>query len=179
MSDKLLPYHARRELLDFMVQGKINRGRHTDHPAGRHSIRTNQCPPPPSPDFFTGWMPFLPPNQQCQSTESTARQITSLVFYSVLIEYFYFQYSAGSVFQQLHEQAYTSQWIASFFYNVLPSAFHMGRRSFPHLFTRPARSVNTSNQCNTTTYHRFTAIIYRTTCINWHAQLRTDGFCCS
>jgi len=40
---------ARRELLDFMVQGKINRGRLTDHPAGRHSIRTNQCPPPPSP----------------------------------------------------------------------------------------------------------------------------------
>jgi len=21
------------------------------------------------PTFFTGWMPFLPPNQQCQSTE--------------------------------------------------------------------------------------------------------------
>jgi len=43
---------ARRELLDFigLVQGKINRGRHTDHPAGRHSIRTKQCqcPPPPS-----------------------------------------------------------------------------------------------------------------------------------
>jgi len=35
---------ARSKLLDFMVQGKINRGRHTDHPAGRHSIRTNQCP---------------------------------------------------------------------------------------------------------------------------------------
>ena len=43
---------ARRELLDFMVQGEINRGRHTDHPAGRHSIRTNQCPPPPSPHYF-------------------------------------------------------------------------------------------------------------------------------
>jgi len=28
---------ARRELLDFMVQGKINRSRHTDHPSGRHS----------------------------------------------------------------------------------------------------------------------------------------------
>jgi len=28
----------RRELLDFMVQGKINRGRHTDHPAGRHWV---------------------------------------------------------------------------------------------------------------------------------------------
>jgi len=43
---------ARRELLDFMVQGKMNRGRHTDHPAGRHSIRTSQCPSPPSPHFL-------------------------------------------------------------------------------------------------------------------------------
>jgi len=52
-----------------MVQREINRGRHTDHPAERHSIRTNQCPPPPSPIFFTGRMTFLPPNQQRQSTE--------------------------------------------------------------------------------------------------------------
>jgi len=43
---------ARREHLDFMVQGKINRGRYTDHPAGRHSIQTNQCLPPPSPHIF-------------------------------------------------------------------------------------------------------------------------------
>jgi len=43
---------VRREPMDFMVQGKINRGRHTDHPAGRHSIQTNQCPPPPSPIFY-------------------------------------------------------------------------------------------------------------------------------
>jgi len=43
---------ARRERLDFMVQGKINRGRQTDHPAGRHSIPTNQCPPPSSTTFF-------------------------------------------------------------------------------------------------------------------------------
>jgi len=43
---------ARRELLDFMVQGKINRSRHTDHPARRHSIRTNQCPSPPSPHII-------------------------------------------------------------------------------------------------------------------------------
>ena len=42
---------AKRELLDFMVLGKINRGRHTDHPAGCHSIRTKQYPPPPSPHF--------------------------------------------------------------------------------------------------------------------------------
>jgi len=40
------------KLLDFMAQGEINRGRHTDHPPGRHSIRTNQCPPPPSPVFY-------------------------------------------------------------------------------------------------------------------------------
>ena len=60
---------ARIKILDFMVQGKINRGRHTNHPAGRHSIQTNQCPPLPSTHFFTGRMPFLPPNQQCQSTE--------------------------------------------------------------------------------------------------------------
>jgi len=61
---------ARRELLDFMVQGKINRGRHTVHLDGRHSIQTsNQCTPPPSSIFFTGQMPFLPPNQQRQSTE--------------------------------------------------------------------------------------------------------------
>jgi len=45
---------ARRELLDFMVQAEINRGRDTDHPSGRHSIRTNQCPPPPSPHIFYG-----------------------------------------------------------------------------------------------------------------------------
>jgi len=45
------------------------RGRHTDYPARRHSIRINQCPPPPSPIFFTGRMPFLPPNHQRQSTE--------------------------------------------------------------------------------------------------------------
>jgi len=43
-----------------------------DHLAGCYSIRTNWCPPPSSPPFFTGWMPFLPPNQQCQSTEGLA-----------------------------------------------------------------------------------------------------------
>jgi len=43
---------ARRKLLNFMVQGKINRGRHTDHLAGRHSVQTNQCPPPSFPHFL-------------------------------------------------------------------------------------------------------------------------------
>jgi len=53
---------AGRELLDFMVQGKINRGRHTDHPAGRHSIRTNQCPPPPSHFLQAGCPSCRPTN---------------------------------------------------------------------------------------------------------------------
>ena len=48
---------------------QINRGTHTDHPDGRHSIRTNQCPPPPSSHFFTSRTPFLLPKQRRQSTE--------------------------------------------------------------------------------------------------------------
>jgi len=75
---------ARRELLDFMVQGKINGGRHTNHPAGRHSIRTNQCQPPPSPHFFTGWMPFLPPNQQCQSTDGKHGTINRTIKHNII-----------------------------------------------------------------------------------------------
>jgi len=35
------------KLLDFKAQGDTNRRRHTDHPAGCHSIRSKQCPPPP------------------------------------------------------------------------------------------------------------------------------------
>ena len=61
------------KLLNFMQQGKINRGRHTDHPAGRHSIPNNQCPLPRSSHIFTGRMSFLPPSQQRQSTESIWR----------------------------------------------------------------------------------------------------------
>jgi len=60
---------ARRELLDFMVHGEINRRRgeinrcrHTDHPTGRHSIQPNQCPPPPSAHIFYG-LDALPATQ--------------------------------------------------------------------------------------------------------------------
>jgi len=45
----------------------------------RHSIQTKQCPPPSSPRFFTGRMPFLPPNQQCQSTEGNILTYTDSV----------------------------------------------------------------------------------------------------
>ena len=40
-----------------MVQGKINRGRHTDNPAGRQSIRTNQQRTSVVPPFLRR-MPF-------------------------------------------------------------------------------------------------------------------------
>jgi len=45
--------------------------RQTHRPSGWAPLhRTKQCPPPlSSPYFFTGRMPFLPPNQQRQSTE--------------------------------------------------------------------------------------------------------------
>jgi len=42
-----------------MLQGKITRGRHADHMAGHHSIRTNQQPTSIIPPFLRQ-MPFLP-----------------------------------------------------------------------------------------------------------------------
>jgi len=58
---------ARRELLDFMVQGKINRDTLTIR-LGAISTRLTSAHLH-IPHFFTGRMPFLPPNQQRQSTE--------------------------------------------------------------------------------------------------------------
>jgi len=58
---------ARKELLDFMVQGNINAGRYTDHPAGRHSIRTNQCLPPQPPHFVQAGCPFCRPTNSVKA----------------------------------------------------------------------------------------------------------------
>ena len=70
------------------VQGKINRGRHTDHPDGRHSIRTsNLCPPPPSRLFFTGRMPFLPPKQQRHSSSQTIVHVLLRMFHTSSMGY--------------------------------------------------------------------------------------------
>jgi len=63
---------ARRELLDYMVQGKVNRGRHTDHPAGRHSIWTNQCSPPPSPHFLQAGCPSCRPTNSVKARKATS-----------------------------------------------------------------------------------------------------------
>ena len=63
-----------KRLLNFMVQGEINRGRHTDHPAGRHSIRTNQCPPPPAPPhiFLQAGCPFCRPTNSVKALKATS-----------------------------------------------------------------------------------------------------------
>jgi len=45
-------------------KGRKNRGRHTDHPAGHHSIQTNQCTLPPSPHFLQAGCP------SCHTTNS-------------------------------------------------------------------------------------------------------------
>ena len=58
-----------------MVQGKINRGRHTDHPAGRHSIRTNQCPPLPSPHFLQAGCPSCRPTNSVKAPKATSAHI--------------------------------------------------------------------------------------------------------
>ena len=63
---------ARRELLDFMVQGQINRSRHTDHPVGHHSIRTNQCPPPPSSHFLQCGCPSCHPTNSVKALKATS-----------------------------------------------------------------------------------------------------------
>jgi len=59
---------ARRELLDFMVQGKADTptSRLGATPSGLTSAHLHH-----PPIFFTGRMPFLLPNQQRQSTEGT------------------------------------------------------------------------------------------------------------
>jgi len=62
---------ARRELLDFMVQGKTNRGKHIDHPARRHSVRTNQFPPPPSHVLQAG-CPSCHPTNSVKALKTTS-----------------------------------------------------------------------------------------------------------
>ena len=55
-----------------------NRGRHTDHPAGRRSIRTNQRPPPSSPIFSR---PDAVP--ACRPTKSQSTEGKELVLITV------------------------------------------------------------------------------------------------
>ena len=64
-----------------MVQGKINRGRHTDHPAGRHSIRINPCPPPQFPHFLQGGFPSCHQTNNIKALKATsALPVTFKIF---------------------------------------------------------------------------------------------------
>ena len=54
----------------LMVQGKINRGRHTDHLAGRLSIWTNQCPPPQSSHFLQAGCPSCCPSNSVKALKA-------------------------------------------------------------------------------------------------------------
>ena len=47
-------------------------GRHTDHPAGCHSIRTNHCPPPPSPHFLQARCPSCRPTNSVKALKATS-----------------------------------------------------------------------------------------------------------
>jgi len=90
---------ARRELLDFMVQGKINRGRHTDHPAGRHSIQTNLHHLHHSP-FLQARCPSCRPTNSVKTLNATknhakSQQLVSVVTKSCLAHfprYYHFSY---------------------------------------------------------------------------------------
>jgi len=81
---------ARRELLDFMVQGKMNRGRHTDHPAGRHSIQTNQCSPPRlhhPPYFLQARCPSCRPTNRVKALKGIFLQVEYLRSSSMLVSH--------------------------------------------------------------------------------------------
>jgi len=67
------------KLLDFIVHGKINRGRHTDHLVGCHSIRTNQCPPPPSLIFLHAGCPSCRPTN---SVKALMQPNNTIIYYS-------------------------------------------------------------------------------------------------
>jgi len=55
-------------------EGKINRGRHTDRLAGRHSIRSNQCPPPPSPYLLQVGCPSCRPTNSVKALKTSPCQ---------------------------------------------------------------------------------------------------------
>jgi len=50
----------------------------TNHPAGRQSIQTNQCPPPPPPHFLQAGCP------SCRPTNSVKALINQSMSYKVI-----------------------------------------------------------------------------------------------
>ena len=62
-----------------MVQGKINRGRHTNHPAGHHSIQTNQRSPPPSTHFLQTGCPSCRPTNSVKALKAIINNYQQLI----------------------------------------------------------------------------------------------------
>ena len=60
------------------MQGKINRGRHTDHPAGRHSIQTNQCHLHHPPCFLQAGYPSCHPTNSVKALKAKKPQNLTL-----------------------------------------------------------------------------------------------------
>jgi len=97
---------------ELMVQGKINKGRHRNHPAGCHSIRTSQCPPPPSPHFFTGRMPFP---SCCPTVSKHWRQSNALIndLWRVSVNYTVMFFLLAWKMTRAHHRHHTGSWSES------------------------------------------------------------------
>jgi len=115
--------------------------------------------PAPHHSVFSGRMPFLLPNQQRQSTEG--KQAT--------IRYIYYMFSGWNC-------------VNKFTYSLIPP-HHNGRiignkgHRFPSALKPLMGPFHLSLRVfiwNSNNNHRFTAV---TTCVSWHVQLRTGGFC--
>jgi len=83
----------RKPLLDFMVLGRITRGRHTNNPGGHHSIRTNQQSTSINPPSLRQ-LPFLPQPSQFILAWDKHRNMLDCIQYPVA--WFSQQYSAMS-----------------------------------------------------------------------------------
>jgi len=66
------------------MQGKINRGRHTNHLAGHHSIPTKQCPIPPSPYFSQAGCPSCCPTNNVKALKAISIDTTTSIFIDLL-----------------------------------------------------------------------------------------------
>ena len=127
---------ARTELLDFMVQGKINRGRHTDHPAGRHSIRTNQCHlhHPAILICENYYVIIFPPNEEphCCFTWVTGCKIRSFSWLFVVTRYWWVDWLRSP-----YVIGQTIIFLPCYFYLLFSSSF------FPSLISAAAGWMST------------------------------------
>ena len=148
------------KLLDFMVQGNINRGRHTDHLAGHHSIRTNQCPPQPCPHFFSqARCPSCRPTNSIALKAHAPVDVFSLsfdlnVFYVVLSlfdTYFIWSFYQPENFWTLWcKGILTEVDIPTVRLGATPSGLTSAHLHHPLIFYRPDALLPRSQQCRST-----------------------------